>query len=198
MCLCMQAETTDMSSVDRNRWDAYYRQRNQGTFPDPDPFLFESTPPASGRSEQRALDMAGGVGQNGLWLASQGYTVDVMDISRMALVRGRAEMINRGLRNINFLQRDFDSVDLKLNKYNLVCVFRYLKRDLFPAIRSSIQPGGRIIYESFNTKYLEIMPDFNPDFLLAPAELATYFADWKIVHHTYTNHISRLAALKPE
>lgn len=187
-----------MSSADRNRWDAYYRQRNQGAFPDPDPFLLEATPPASGPAEQRALDLAGGVGQNGLWLASQGYTVDVIDISRMALIRGRAEMMNRGLRNINFLQRDLDNVDLKLNRYHLVCVFRYLKRDLFPAIRACIQPGGRIIYETFNTNYLEIVPDFNRDFLLAPAELASYFADWKIIHHSHANHISRLAALKPD
>lgn len=184
-----------MSAADRKRWDAIYRQRNQTAFPDPDPFLFESALPASG--DQRALDLAGGVGQNGLWLAAQGYTVDVVDISRMALIRGRAEMMNRGLRNINFLQNDLDHIDLKLNKYHIVCVFRYLKPDLFPHIRTSIQPGGRIVYETYNTSYVDIVPGFNRDFLLEPGELASYFADWKILHSTDSGHISRLAAIKP-
>lgn len=186
-----------MSVEDRARWDAIYRQRNQTPYPDPDPFLFEYTPPLSVPFEKRALDLAGGVGQNGLWLAQQGYTVDVMDISRMALIRGRAEMIAHDLRNLNFLQVDLDNIDLKLNKYHLVCVFRYLKRDLFPQIRATIPPGGRIIYETFNIHYLEIVPQFNPVFLLEPGELAGYFADWKIVYNADAKHLSRLVAIKP-
>jgi 2-polyprenyl-3-methyl-5-hydroxy-6-metoxy-1,4-benzoquinol methylase len=184
-----------MSVTDQKRWDAIYQQRNQTPFPDPDPFLLECTPPATG--EQRVLDLAGGIGQNGLWLATQGYTVDVLDISRMALVRGRAEMTSRGLRDINFMHDDLDEVTLKLNKYAIVCVFRYLKRELFPQIRTSIQPGGRIVYETFNTNYLKLVPDFNTDFLLESGELATYFADWRILHNSEFNHISRLAAIKP-
>jgi 2-polyprenyl-3-methyl-5-hydroxy-6-metoxy-1,4-benzoquinol methylase len=184
-----------MSDSDRLRWDNIYRQRNQDPFPEPDAFLFEFTPPAVG--EQRALDLAGGMGQNGLWLASQGYTVDVIDISRMALVRGRGEMARRNLRNINFLLSDLDSIDLKLNKYALVCVFRYLKRDLFTQLRACTQSGGRIIYETFNRSYLKLVPDFNPDFLLEAGELYSYFADWKILHSSDSDHISRLAAIKP-
>jgi 2-polyprenyl-3-methyl-5-hydroxy-6-metoxy-1,4-benzoquinol methylase len=188
----------EMSTNDQKRWDAIYRQRNQNPISDPDPFLLECTPPApTEQGEQRALDLAGGVGQNGLWLATQGYTVDVLDVSRMALIRGRAEMMNRGLRNINFIHADLDDVNLKLNKYAVVCVFRYLKRDLFPQIRTSIQPGGRIIYETFNTHYLELVPGFNAEFLLETGELATYFADWRILRNTESNHISRLAAIKP-
>lgn len=186
-----------MSAEDRARWDGIYRQWSREPFPDPDPFLFEYTPPLSVPYEKRALDLAGGLGQNGLWLAQQGYTVDVMDISRMALLRGRAEMVNQGLRNINFLQVDLDHVDLKLNKYHLVCVFRYLKRDLFPQIRACIRPGGRILYETYNLDYLELVPAFKPAFLLQPGELAGYFADWKVLHHSEIGHTSRLVAIKP-
>ncbi len=186
-----------MSAEDRQRWDAIYRQHKQGSFPEPDPFLFECTPPATGQGEQRALDLAGGLGQNGLWLASQGYVVDVVDISRMALVRGRAEMVRRDLRNINFLLADLDDIDLKLNKYQLVCVFRFLQRDLFPQLRACIKPGGRIIYETFNSRYRSQRPDFNPDYLLNPGELSGYFADWKILHFTESDPVSRLAAIKP-
>jgi 2-polyprenyl-3-methyl-5-hydroxy-6-metoxy-1,4-benzoquinol methylase len=186
-----------MAHEDRARWDTIYRQRSQQQFPDPDPFLFDYTPPVSAHEERRALDIAGGQGQNGLWLAAQGYTVDVMDISRMALARGRQEMIARGLRRLNFLPVDLDTVELEPEHYDVVCVFRYLKRDLFPALRACVRPGGRIIYETYNTHYQEIVPAFNPAFLLQPGELAGLFADWKLLHASDTQHVSRLAALKP-
>jgi tellurite methyltransferase len=186
-----------MTAEDRLRWDTIYRQRGTQPYPDPDPLLYEYTPPLAAASDRRALDLAGGLGQNGLWLAEQGYTVDVMDISRMALLRGRAEMIARGLRNINFLQVDLDTADLKLNKYDLVCVFRYLKRDLFTQLRACIRPGGRIIYETYNIRYVDVVPQFNRDYLLEPGELAGYFADWKILHQAEIRHISRVVAVKP-
>ncbi len=185
-----------MTNVDRQRWDGIYRQQNQ--FPEPDGFLFECTPPASGPHEQRALDLAGGMGQNGLWLAEQGYIVDVLDISRMALVRGRSEMVRRNVRNINFLQCDLDTVDLEADRYAVVCVFRYLKHDLFSQLRTCIQPGGRIIYETFNVNYLEQVPQFNVDFLLKPGELAGYFYGWKVLYDTEVDHISRFVAIKPD
>ncbi len=186
-----------MTVEDRARWDSIYRQRNQDTYPDPDPFLFEYTPPVAASQDKRALDLAGGLGQNGLWLAQQGYTVDVIDISRMALLRGRQEMVSHNLRNMNFLQVDLDTVDLKLSKYHLVCVFRYLKRELFPQIRASIRPGGRLIYETYNVHYTKIVPQFNPAFLLQPGELTQYFADWKVLHRSEIDHISRIVAIKP-
>lgn len=187
-----------MAEGDRSRWDGIYRQRNHLPYPDPDPLLFEYTPPLTTSYEKRALDLAGGLGQNGLWLAQQGYVVDIMDISRMALLRGRAEVIARNLRNLNFLQVDLDNVELKASAYDLVCVFRYLKRDLFTQIRAAVRPGGRVIYETFNTRYLEVVPDFNPAYLLETGELAGYFADWKLLHHSEIRHTSRLVARKPK
>lgn len=187
-----------MTHEDRTRWDQIYRQRSQQHFPEPDPFLFDYTPPVSPTSERRALDIAGGQGQNGLWLAGQGYVVDVMDISRLALARGRQEMIARGLRNLNFLPVDLDSADLEVDRYDLVCVFRYLKRELFPTLRACVRPGGRVIYETYNTHYREIVPTFNPAFLLQPGELAALFAGWKLLHASDSQHISQLVALKPE
>ncbi|GIL08498.1 MAG: SAM-dependent methyltransferase [Chloroflexota bacterium] len=186
-----------MTHEDRIRWDAIYRQRGQQHFPEPDPFLFDYTPPTAPGDERRALDIAGGQGQNGLWLAEQGYIVDVMDISRLALARGRQEMVARGLRSLNFLPVDLDTAELEAEHYDLVCVFRYLKRELFPALRACVRPGGRIVYETYNLRYREIVPAFNPAFLLQPGELAALFAGWKLLHAGDVQHISRLVALKP-
>jgi len=187
-----------VSAEDRIRWDAIYRERADEPYPPPDPLLFEYTPPVTPEREYRALDLAAGHGQNGLWLAAQGYIVDVMDISRAALLRAQAEMAKRGLRNANLLPVDLDQVELPADLYDIICVFRYLKRELFPQLRASIRPGGRIIYESFNVRYHSLVPEFNPAFLLEVGELAGYFADWKILLSSDDGHISRLVARKPE
>jgi SAM-dependent methyltransferase len=182
------------------RWDTIYQKRN-GRYPVPDPLLFEYTLPlalyADQGIERRALDLACGVGQNGVWLASQGYIVDLMDISRVALMSARSEVEQRRLWNINLLQVDLDTVQLGRSVYDLVCVFRYLRRELFPQLVNTVRPGGRIIYETFNVRYLEEVPAFNPAFLLEPGELLSYFASWDILYCDEEYAISQLVAQKP-
>lgn len=188
-----------MAAQDRARWDRVYRQQRGIPFPTPDPLLFDYTPPVPDPENKpwRALDLAAGMGQNGLWLASQGYITDIMDISRVALSRARDEMNARQLSNVNLLQIDLDDVDIEDEHYHLVAVFRYLKRDLFKQIQACIAPGGRIIYETYNVLYLDIVPGFNPEFLLSVGELKTFFADWTIIHYNEDDHITQLVAQKP-
>ena len=123
-------------------WDKVYRERHKQPFPAPDPLLLQYAPPTE---SGRALDLAAGLGQNGLWLAEQGYTVDVMDISRVALNRARSEMTMRNLRSVNLLLMDLDTLSLEVNHYDLLCVFRYLKRTIWDDIKNAVRPGGRII-----------------------------------------------------
>ncbi|MBC7813281.1 MAG: methyltransferase domain-containing protein [Burkholderiales bacterium] len=186
-----------MAIADRLKWDHTYLQREGDSYPPPDPLLLEFTPPppVSGFNRQ-ALDVAAGMGQNGLWLASQGYSVDLMDTSRVGLLRAQTEATRRGIRSVNLLQVDLDETALNNETYALVCVFRYLKRDLMKQIRACVRPGGRIIYQTFNTRYQDVRPDMNPDYLLRPGELGGYFADWKILHNADERYISQLVALK--
>lgn len=186
-----------MAAPDRVRWDQIYRDQDK-TYPPPDPLLFEYTPPILDTSaEHRALDVAAGVGQNGLWLAAQGYLVDMVDVSRIALLRAQDEMGRRQIRSVNLYQADLDTYEFQPNTYELICVFRYLKRDMIPHLRSCVRPGGRILYETFNIRYLDIVPGFNPAFLLEIGELAGYFADWKILHNIDGKYMSSLVAIKP-
>lgn len=186
-----------MSASDRDHWDSRYEQKiEEGRFPPPDPLLLQWTPPADDPG-QRALDLAAGMGQNGLWLAEQGYTVDVMDISRVALNHAYDAALDRGLRTLNFYQVDLDEVQLERDAYRVICVFRYLRRDLFPQLRAALQPGGRIIYQTFNQQRLETMPDANPDYLLHAGELPGYFADWRILYRAERGMTAQVVALKP-
>lgn len=187
-----------MSAQDRVRWDTIYTTRADKPYPPPDPLLFDYTPPIGADQTRTALDLAGGLGQNGLWLAAQGYTTDIMDISRVALTRARGEMAMRNLRNVNLLQIDVDTVDLGAARYDVLCVFRYLRRDLFSKIRAAIKPGGRVIYETFNFNYLMIVPGFNVDFLLQGDELSDAFAGWQILINEQSEHVTQFAAVKPD
>lgn len=207
-----------MAGRDRQKWDAIYQVKADQPYPPPDPLLLQFTPPAprpftvtkSSRDVSRALDLAGGLGQNALWLASQGYMVDLIDISRIALVRAQAEAARRAhetnsdvpdiVRGINFIQADLDSPALERDTYDVVCVFRYLDRSLFPTIRAAVRPGGRVIYETFNTRVLNENPDFNPDYALAVGELAGVFADWRGIFNCEPPERStaQVVAIKPE
>lgn len=198
-----------MAKQDRVRWDTLFKRRQAQPYPTPDALLLDYTPPATSESSVRALDLAGGLGQNGIWLAEQGYHVDVMDISRVALQRCRAEMTHRDVRAVNLLQVDIDKLtlrwqgncdavtDLCPNTYDMIIVFRYLRRALFPIISAATKQGGRILYETYNRDYLQHVPDFNPDFLLEKGELPTHFRDWRILHHDDDGHLSQLVAVKP-
>ncbi len=185
-----------MSAHDRLRWDNTYREKGERAYPDPDPLLYPFAPPLREASSASALDLACGLGQNGLWLAEQGYVVDLVDVSRVALRRAQAEAAHRGLRRVNFFQLDLDNAHLE-QEYDLICVFRFLSRDLIPQIRAQVRPGGRVIYQTFNIRYLTLKPDIHPDFLLGIGELAGFFGDWKILHHSEPEHISQVVALKP-
>jgi 2-polyprenyl-3-methyl-5-hydroxy-6-metoxy-1,4-benzoquinol methylase len=184
-----------MSAQDRAKWDAKYHEKI-GEYPAPDPLLLMYTPPLT-THKKRALDVACGVGQNGLWLAQQGYVVDMMDISRVALRRAQDEINKQQLRNTNLLQVDLDDTDFDDQLYDVVCVFRYLNRDLFRKLRASVVNGGRVIYETFNTRHSTNNATFNPAYLLEIDELPLYFKGWDILHHSDDDHISQLVAVKP-
>lgn len=209
-----------MSARDRLRWDAHYRAVNT-PYPAPDPILYMYTPPVPALTAQsapspdapdlplpafligddapheyRALDLACGRGQNGLWLAEQGYSVDLMDISREALQIAREEAARRGLRRLNFFQVDLEDAALPTEVYDLVCVFRFLLRPLIPRIQEAVRLGGRVIYSTYNVRHHVDHPHFNPDYLLRDGELAAAFAGWRVLHHDESGAVTTLVAVR--
>lgn len=184
-----------MAARDRVKWNQTYQAKADEPYPKPDLLLLDYTP-AVREPGLRALDLAGGRGQNGLWLAGQGYIVDIMDISRVALDHAVAEMIARGLRNVNLLAVDLDTATLEPDAYDIVCVFRFLNRRLFGEIANAIRPGGRIIYETFTLRYLDDNPTFNPDYCLLGNELADAFDGWRVLLNDEDGPTARFVAIK--
>ena len=186
-----------MAVTDRIHWDEVYQRRANDPYPAPDLLLFPFTAPLRQPGTAHALDLACGLGQNGLWLAAQGYVVDLVDVSRTALTTARAEAARRDLRAVNYFQHDMDDAGLEPETYDLIVVFRFLNRNLFPQIRAAMRPRGRILYQTFNTRYLNDRPEMNPEYLLVPGELTGYFGDWRILHASEPAHISQIVAIKP-
>jgi SAM-dependent methyltransferase len=101
------------------------------------------------------------------------------------------------LQYVTFRQVDLDVARFEPARYDIICVFRYLNRDLFPNMRAALRPGGRIIYATFNEQYQARDPAFNPSYLVEIGELAGIFADWRTVFHDESGHWSRIVAVKP-
>lgn len=186
-----------MAAEDRSKWDDIYLKRALEAYPPPAALLVAYAPRPEPLPRRVALDLAAGLCQNAIWLAEQGYLVNAMDISRVALERGRAEMAMRNLRNVNFVEVDLDEVDLPNQVYDVACIFHFLDRDLFPGLRAAINPGGMIIYQTYNVRRLNMHPDTNRDHLLEIRELPEFFPGWEVLHDDDAGDLSRFVALKP-
>jgi tellurite methyltransferase len=130
------------------------------------------------------LDIACGAGHNGLYLASWGASVRLVDRdeTRLAAVRSLADQLG--------LCVDVDRLDLESGEqpvlppltYGTVIVFRYLHRPLIPSIKETIRPGGILMYETYTVEQCRYGRPRNPAFLLEPGELRGWFDNWEMLH----------------
>jgi tellurite methyltransferase len=188
-----------MAESDRERWDRKYAAGEGPAHFEPKPFLTEHRHLLNGG---RALDVACGFGGAALYLASLGYRVDAVDVSRVGLNQAQAEASRRNLR-INFVQADLTRWTVALPCYDLIVVLYYLNRDLMPRLVGGLRPGGLLFQATRNVRYLSIRPDFDPAFLLELGELARVAtnAGLEILHCTDgisgEAHASQLIARRP-
>ncbi|MBI1764620.1 MAG: methyltransferase domain-containing protein [Acidobacteria bacterium] len=160
-------------------WDERYRRSEHGNA-DPHPLVERA---ASLLPPGRALDVACGVGRHALWLAERGWQVTAVDASRVAIELLQARAAERGLA-IDAYVADLEQSEFVIEPraYDLIVVTCYLQRDLFPALKAGVKPGGAIVAV---IALLDDDPDvkpMNPDFLLAPGELRAQFAGWELLH----------------
>jgi SAM-dependent methyltransferase len=145
----------------------------------------------------RALDLAMGRGRHALLLARHGFVTFGVD-SNFDAVRDAVSSATREGRTIRGWCADLTAAPLPVAAFDVVVVARYLQRDLFPAIKASVKPGGSVIYETFTVAQLAhgVGPR-SPDHLLKPGELKSYFDGWEILFYEETDGeeaVARLAA----
>jgi tellurite methyltransferase len=131
------------------------------------------------------LDLAGGYGHNGLFLAKKGLPVIICDVSEEALERARTSALKAGLKveiwKVDLEQEGVNPFDE--NAYGGILVFRYLHRPLMPCIKKALKGDGILIYETFTVKHTQFGKPHNPDFLLKEGEMKEWFRGWSIIHY---------------
>lgn len=164
--------------ADIERWDRKYRGGNPNPTFQPDALLTTFRHLFDGRGN--ALDLACGVGQNAIYLARLGYQVVGVDASLVGLRYGQRAAQTERL-EIAFVVADLDRFPLPKVYFSLIVVIRFLDRELIPALKAALAPGGLIVYRTFNRRHLVAHPGFPRAFVLDFGELAASFADFELV-----------------
>lgn len=129
-----------MSQFDREKWNAKYGDAEFGSR-EPSAVLVGLAEhlPASGR----ALDLAGGAGRHGIWLAGRGLEVTIADISAVGLARARERAAEQGVA-IETLETDLEDGPFPPGPWDLVVCVCFLATKHLPAIAAALAPGGTL------------------------------------------------------
>jgi tellurite methyltransferase len=164
-------------------WDERYR-RGEHAPHEPNPLLVRAI---HNLAPGRALDIACGAGRHALFLASQGWRVTAVDSSSVGvgLMRERARALNVDIdaRVSNLEGREFE---IERDAFDLIAVFYYLQRDLWPEIRDGVRAGGMVVAAIHLLNEDPEEEKGNRNFLLNAGELRAEFPGWEIVHYHET------------
>ena len=131
----------------------------------------------------RTLDVACGRGRHALLLASAGNSVRAIDRDPSRVERLRA--IARGLRlplDAEVVDVERGAVSLGQDDWELILVFNFVSRSLFPALACALRPGGILICESFTREHAERYGrPSRTEHLLEPGELVSLVAPLEVV-----------------
>lgn len=184
---------------------------SQGTrLPPPADFLVEHL---HRLPKGRALDVATGRGRNALFLASQGFDVLGIDRDSEALAFVESTARAQQLSHVAVQQADLEAdshhtPDLGTERYNVILVFFYLFRPLFPSLLRALKPRGMLMYETFLIdNHLQYNHPRRREFCLEHNELLPLTQGLRILHYDEGSHLTtpdnqptftaRLLAQKP-
>lgn len=193
-------------TIERTRQD----HQLQLADPAPAPFLMQQL---HRLPKGHALDVASGIGRHTLFLASHGYTIDAVDRDTSALTQLATTAHTRTYTGITTKPIDLElpapnEPDLGHEAYDLILVFFYLARSLFPHLLKALKPGGILVYETFTIdNHLQHHHPKRREFCLAQTELLKLTSGLHVLHydeglHTATHGVepiytAQLLARKP-
>jgi SAM-dependent methyltransferase len=170
-----------VSAAERDKWDARYRDGAYENRTHPTALLREWLPRLA---RGRALDVACGAGRNALFLAANGFAVTALDISSVALERGRRAAADRGL-DLEWLCADLDedpAAALPAGAFDLIVWVRYVHRSLLPHLVERLNDGGTLLCEQHLATTAAVAGPTSSGFRLAPGELARSAPTLSILH----------------
>jgi SAM-dependent methyltransferase len=173
-------------SEEKTRWDTRYSERPEH-WTEPDAFLEQSWNEYLASIPMGvALDLAGGAGRNAVFLLQRGWQVTLIDISKVgiSLAKEKASEMSATARLTTEIA-DLNAVtDLGTNRYDLITVFFFLRRELFPALIRALKPGGFLIYKTYTIDRASVAGGpGDAHYLLQPNELLREFSALRILHY---------------
>jgi SAM-dependent methyltransferase len=149
------------------------------------------------------LDLAAGSGRHTRYFKDLGYCVVAVDrdISGLADLAGDAQ--------ITIIAADLEGGKpwpLADRRFAGIVVTNYLHRPLFPRIAAALEPGGVLLYETFEVGNERFGKPSNPDFLLRPGELLDFARAEGLIVRAYESGevqeprpavVQRMAAIRP-
>jgi SAM-dependent methyltransferase len=183
-----------LPAPERELWNAKYRAGSHASLK-PDPFLLQADKnyvqsvflkPGS------VLDVAGGVGRHALYYARRRWNITLVDVSEAGIALAQRNAKRRKL-NIETIVADLNHYELRRlpKRFDLVLVFYYLERKLFPALVELLKPGGLLIYKTYLRGTLK--GPTHPLHLLEANELLRAFPTLRVLHYHETLGDSRVA-----
>jgi SAM-dependent methyltransferase len=150
----------------------------------------------------RVLDLAAGSGRHTRYLLGRGHRVVAVDqdVAGLPAAGAQLEVIAANL-------EDGSVWPLGARRFAGIVVTNYLHRPLFGHLAAALEPGGILIYETFQRGNERLGRPSNPDFLLLPGELLKladrtgltvlgYFSG--AASHPKPAMVQRIAARAPE
>ena len=183
-----------MSDADRERWNARYASGEYAARTHPSPLLaawIDRLP------RGRALDVACGLGRNAIHLAANGFAVDAMDISGVALAKARERAEAAGVA-VHWIETDLDGLEIERDAYDVIVVARFLDRPLIPRLVDALRPGGHVVYDHHHITPVDVAGPSSPRFRARPNELLERFRTLRILsweEGIVTDHDGRRVAL---
>ena len=168
-----------MSDADRERWNARYAAGEYAARTYPSPLLaawLDRLP------RGRALDVACGLGRNAIHLAANGYTVDAMDISAVALAGARERADAAGV-SVNWIESDLERPDIACDAYDVVVVARFLDRPLIPQLVDALRFGGHLVYDHHYITPVHVDGPRSHRFRARPNELLERFRALRVLSY---------------
>lgn len=195
-------------------WDARYAGDDYAYGTEPNDFLVAQAPllPAG----MPVLCLADGEGRNGVWLASRGFAVTSVDVSRQGLEKARALARRAGVA-IETVQADVTRYDLGKERWGaIVSIFLHLPQRARAALHAhcaqALAPGGVFVYEAYGKRQPEYRTGGPPEPALlarledvvgelAGCEIVHRFDGVRAVHegrhHHGDAHVIQVLARKP-
>jgi dihydroneopterin aldolase len=159
--------------------------------PSPTHFLVQQLPRLP---KGKVLDVASGTGRHALFLASQGYEVDAIDHDIQALAQLSSTAHARNLTGVTTYTVDLEpppptKPNIGQEAYDVILVFFYLTRPLFPYLIDALKPGGVLLYETFLIEnHFQHQHPKRKEFCLGHNELIDLSAGLRIVHYDEGAH----------